>query len=256
MDATNDVNFIPFTPFTLDALHLQDAQFLKKVFEITTADTIAAVGEIAAGRLAASPLSRVTHEKQTGEQIAHKLYKQYIAHYLSLCAKWLQALNADDYSHLYVIAIIEMRKAEERDGGLPYTGQKSVYGLTRTLDAADDADLLQVQTVTPADFGHQSLEISSAALLAHLMPVLVDRIRRYIPGTDPYANKSAPLNQLGLDVLHAYGEWMATTLSEDSEHFVSWVIGKSGEISFLRGVVDESGKIAKMMGDTTLDTTV
>ncbi|AEM48108.1 hypothetical protein Acife_1988 [Acidithiobacillus ferrivorans SS3] len=251
MSATNDVTF---TPFTLDALHLQDAQFLKKVFEITTADTIAAVGEIAAGTL-----SRITRRKPAGEQIAHKLYKQYITHYLSLCAKWLQALNEDDYSHLYVIAIIEMRKAEERDGGLPYTGQKAVYGLTRPLDATDDAgdvDLLQVQAVTPADFGHQSLEIGSAALIAHLMPVLVDRIRRYMPDVDPYANKSAPLNQLGLDVLHAYGKWMATTLSEDSEHFVRWVIGKSGEISFLRGVVDESEKIAKAMGDTTPDTTV
>lgn len=225
----------------IKTLHMDKAQFLDRIFEITTADNMAGVGEVFSGVLDTS----VSKSGQQGRNVAHKIYGQFVTQYLLVLASWLKSLDQQDYRHLAAAGMIHMRKAEQRGGGAAYTGPNPVLGQTRRSDLGVlDEDLWGTNQqfaaihIPPAAFIHHSMEIGIASMLSNLIPVLVDRIERHAPDVQPYEGDT--LEVLGLEVLHAYGDWLTRQLAADDEHLARWVIGKAGEVAFIKGVRDEA----------------
>ena len=227
----------------IKTLHMDKAQFLDRIFEITTADNMAGVGEVFSGVLDTS----VSKSGQQGRDVAHKIYGQFVTQYLTVLADWLESLDQQDYQHLMAAAMIHMRRAEQRDSGRAYTGPDHVLGQTRRPDFAvlDDEDEGTAQFaaihIPTAAFIHHSMEIGIASMLSSLIPVLVDRIERHAPDVQPYEGDT--LEVLGLEVLHADGDWLTRQLAADDEHLARWVIGKAGEVAFMKGVRDEANTL-------------
>ena len=228
----------------IEALRLDKGQFLDRIFEITTADNMAGVGEVFAGVLDVS----VSKSGQQGKNVAHKIYGQFVTQYLLVLAIWLKSLDQQDYQHLLAAAMIHMLRAEQKDGGVTYTGPDSVLGQTRRPDfAAMDEDLFGTDQqfaaihIPPAAFIHHSMEIGISSMLSSLIPVLVDRIERHTPEAQPYEGDT--LYVLGLEVLRAYGDWLTRQLAADDEHLARWVIGKAGEVAFMKGIRDEANTL-------------
>ena len=135
------------------------------------------------------------------------------------------------------MAMYRMRVAEERDGGAACTVAEPPQGLTRMPDVAGETRYATIHIVPPA-FVHQSMEVGVASMLANIIPILVDRLERHLPTVPPYEGDT--LNALGLEILHAYGTWMAGHLERDPEHLVRWMIGKAGEVAFMKGIRTEA----------------
>lgn len=218
----------------IETLRMDKAQFLDRIFEITTADNLAGVGEVVSGVL--DEAVRKTGKKE-GKHLGHKLYTQYVRQYLDLLAVWTKSLDANDYGLLLNMAMYRMRMAEERDGGAVCTVVEPPQGLTRMPDVTSETRYATIHIV-PHAFVHQSMEIGVASMLAHLIPIMVDRMERHLPDIQPYAGDT--LNVLGLEILHAYGAWLAGHLERDPEHLVRWMIGKAGEVAFMKGVRTEA----------------
>ena len=228
----------------IKTLRMDKAQFLERIFEITTADNMAGVGEVFAGVLDTS----VSKSGQQGRNVAHKIYGQFVTQYLTVLADWLKSLEQQDYRHLAAAGMIQMRKAEQSDGSAAYTGPNPVLGQARCPDLGVlDEDLWGTNQqfaaihIPPAAFIHHSMEIGIASMLSSLIPVLVDRIERHAPDVQPYEGDT--LEVLGLEVLHAYGDWLTRQLAADDEHLARWVIGKAGEVAFMKGIRDEANTL-------------
>jgi hypothetical protein len=202
------------------------------------------VGEVFAGVLDTS----VSKSGQQGKNVAHRINGQFVNQYLLVLANWLKSLDQQDYRHLVAAAMIRMRKAEQLDGGTAYTGPDHVLGQTRRPDFdVLDEDLWGTNEqfaaihIPPAAFIHHSMEIGIASMLSSLIPVLVDRIERHAPDAQPYDGDT--LDVLGLEVLSAYGAWLSEQLVAEDEHLVRWVIGKAGEVAFMKGVRYEANTL-------------
>ena len=227
----------------IKGLRMDKAGFLDRIFEITTADNMAGVGEVFSGVLDTS----VSKSGQQGRDVAYRIYGQFVTQYLLVLASWLKTLDQQDYQHLLRAAMIHMRKAEQRDGGAAYAGPDPVLGQTRRPDLAvlDDEDEGTAQFaaihIPSAAFIHHSMEIGIASMLSNLIPVLVDRIERHAPDAQPYDGDT--LDVLGLEVVSAYGAWLSEQLTTDDKHLERWVIGKAGEVAFMKGIRDEANTL-------------